>query len=155
MAKAAHMMCCMCSQTCICTHMCYHTYMYVVHALICALLCAPNWHVCSYMHFDLLPNTNALATVCKKENICQLRQLWHLRVVLLHHCILHHAHHPPLLWLGSAITLFWKDISSTKVNQHSPCSIFLFYPASALMVGSYADSSELSYTTKTISPGLR
>ena len=49
---------------------------------------------------------------------------------------------------------------STKVNRPLACGLFIFYPARALDVGPYANSSELSYTTiltyttDTILPGL-
>ena len=43
--------------------------------------------------------------------------------------------------------LFWQEINSTKVNQPLACNLFLLYLAIPLMVGPYADSSKLSYTT--------
>ena len=56
---------------------------------------------------------------------------------------------------------FWQQISSTKVNKPSACGLFLMYLARALMIGPYAGSSDLSYTTtlsytkNTILSGLR
>ena len=78
-----------------------------------------------------------------------------LRVILQHHSVLHHGHHPPWLSICSAITpgvpRFPHSVlavkQSTKVNQPLACGIFLLYPARALIVGPYADSSKLSDTT--------
>ena len=78
-----------------------------------------------------------------------------LRVVLHHNFILHHGHHPP--WLGICFRRsLWGVLhtplrsagrQSTKVNQPTPCGLFLLYPACCLIVRPYADSSKLSYTT--------
>ena len=56
-------------------------------------------------------------------------------------------------WLPHSFNNTWVQHNTTirKVlhpfNRPSACGLFLLYPARALMVGPYADSSELSYTT--------
>ena len=73
-----------------------------------------------------------------------LAQKW-TAVAGIHHSILHPGHYPP--WLGitpgvlrALSVLAWKQ--STKVNGPLSCDLFLLYPAPALMVGLYADSSD-------------
>ena len=74
-----------------------------------------------------------------------------LQVVQHRHSTLHRIHYHTWLGRSYAITQgLGAGRQSTKVNWSSACGLFLMYPASALIAGPYASSSQLSYNmTKT------
>ena len=101
------------------------------HAIVCSLICDSRL---------------ACALVCAPKHACALvcALIYTPKRVFTLICALLCA-----LELLSALVCTHKFLQKLQ-----KICLFLLYPSRALMVGSYADSSQLSYTMDTIIPGL-